>query len=144
MSALYSIPCADSGGGQVVLTVTGQAHILGVSSGALSPSYQNADSIIWTIAHFDTINDDSAFNILLKIDTTAIVGSPICITVAIIPVIDDFNPGNNTATCCFPVRNSNDPNEKEVYPLGAVDSGQWLTYTIHFQNTGTAPAQIYI
>jgi hypothetical protein len=36
---------------------------------------------------------------------------------------------------------------KEVYPLSAidVDSSKWLSYTVHFQNTGTAPAEnIYV
>jgi uncharacterized repeat protein (TIGR01451 family) len=47
---------------------------------------------------------------------------------------------------CFTVVNSFDPNNKEVSPQASIDTSQhWLTYTINFQNTGTAPAQhIYI
>ena len=42
---------------------------------------------------------------------------------------------------CYQVSNSLDPNRKEVYPVN-VQPGyhDWLTYTIHFQNTGNAPA----
>ena len=64
---------------------------------------------------------------------------------SIMPTAGDYNLSNNSLTYCFPVVNALDPNAKEVYPMGNVDSGQWLTYTIRFQNTGNAPAQnIYI
>ena len=44
-------------------------------------------------------------------------------------------------TNCFTVVSSYDPNDKLVYPEGIVDSSNyWFTYTIHFQNTGSAPA----
>jgi uncharacterized repeat protein (TIGR01451 family) len=39
------------------------------------------------------------------------------------------------------VVNSYDPNMKEVYPVNVLPGyDDWFTYTIHFQNTGNAPA----
>ena len=53
----------------------------------------------------------------------------------------DLN-SNNLGEYCYPVANSFDPNDKQVYP-SAVSPGynDYLTYTINFQNLGTAPAQ---
>jgi uncharacterized repeat protein (TIGR01451 family) len=57
----------------------------------------------------------------------------------------DINPGNNVDTLHQNVTASWDPNNKQVSPAGEgpeglVNYNQWLTYTINFQNTGTAPA----
>jgi uncharacterized repeat protein (TIGR01451 family) len=66
--------------------------------------------------------------------------------VNVTPTTGDNNVSNNSMQHCFSVVNSFDPNAKEVYPEGGIPVNQeWLTYTIHFQNTGNAPAQnIYI
>lgn len=61
------------------------------------------------------------------------------------PSTGDFNAGNNVKTYTSEVVGSYDPNMKEVYPSGIGDEGaiannQLMTYTVHFQNTGTAPA----
>ena len=83
---------------------------------------------------------------MVQTDTTAVLGSQICFTVSVTPTAGDNNPANNILTQCFTVVSSFDPNEKEVYPATAIDTAQkWLTYTIHFQNTGTDTAQhIYV
>jgi hypothetical protein len=49
-------------------------------------------------------------------------------------------------TNCFLVTASYDPNDKQVFPDGIIDTTvHWLTYTIRFQNTGTAAADnIYV
>jgi len=52
----------------------------------------------------------------------------------------DINPANNVDTLHQTVTASWDPNNKQVSPEGAITGNQWLTYTINFQNTGTAPA----
>jgi len=57
----------------------------------------------------------------------------------------DVNQANNVDTVHQNVTASWDPNNKQVSPLGEGPQGlvhgdQWLTYTISFQNTGTAPA----
>src|SRR5581483_7455742 len=52
----------------------------------------------------------------------------------------DYNPADNVDTLYETVLNSFDPNEKTVTPLGKVNAGDWLNYTINFQNTGTDTA----
>jgi len=53
---------------------------------------------------------------------------------------NDVNLANNVDTLHQNVTASWDPNNKQVSPEGSIYSDQWLTYTINFQNTGTAPA----
>jgi uncharacterized repeat protein (TIGR01451 family) len=63
----------------------------------------------------------------------------------IYPVAGDTVPVDNYDTLNVITTSSFDPNMKEVYPSGdldvaAVSAGTELEYTVHFQNTGTAPA----
>jgi hypothetical protein len=53
---------------------------------------------------------------------------------------NDVQLSNDTIRASYLVVNSYDPNYKEVYPSLIGEGGQWHFYTIHFQNTGTAPA----
>lgn len=64
---------------------------------------------------------------------------------------NDINATNNSDTLNITLVNSYDPNYKEVSPAGTGQPGyisattETLTYTIHFQNTGNAPAiNIYL
>jgi uncharacterized repeat protein (TIGR01451 family) len=90
------------------------------------------------------------FTIPVLVATTANIGDSACVSFSITPVTGDSIPSNNTATYCRAVTNSCDPNEKHVEPigegpLGLVRPTEDLTYTILFQNTGTADAiNIYI
>ncbi|MCB0756119.1 MAG: T9SS type A sorting domain-containing protein, partial [Flavobacteriales bacterium] len=75
-------------------------------------------------------------------------------TVDFMGTVDDINndltPLDNTFLLENVVVNSYDPNIKEVSPLSYidqsfVDNGEYLYYTVHFQNTGTASAiDVYI
>lgn len=63
----------------------------------------------------------------------------------IYPVINDTTPINNRDSLIQIVVTSYDPNEKIVSPSSRIKSqnisdGQWLTYTLHFQNTGADTA----
>ncbi len=59
---------------------------------------------------------------------------------------NDVNPNNNTHNFSITLVNSYDPNFKEVSPKGIGTPGyisannEKFTYTVHFQNTGNAPA----
>ena len=79
--------------------------------------------------------------VFIAIDTTAQSGDQICVNVITDPVSQDNVTSNNNYTYCYEVVNSYDPNNKLVYP-SSVEPGfnDWLTYTINFQNTGSAPA----
>ncbi len=146
ISNLYNARCGTGISGQVQLVISGPVSYISPDTGALAPTAVLNDTISWTIADFEAVNFLSDFNIILQADTTAQLGAQICLTLIVNPITGDNNPANNIYTHCFPVVASYDPNIKEVYPIADIDTVQeWLTYTIHFQNTGTAEAQhIYV
>jgi uncharacterized repeat protein (TIGR01451 family) len=139
ISELYGAHCAAGIAGQVQLTFSGPVTFKSPANGALTPAI-SGDTLTWAIADFGNVNDTSAFNTVFQIDSVAAVGTTICFAVNVSSGPGDFNPYNNTLTYCFPVVNGLDPNEKEVYPTAVDSANQWLTYTVRFQNTGTAPA----
>jgi len=140
MSQWYNMHCAAGIGGQVKITVNGPVTYTGITAGAMLPSVSGHD-YIYSIADFGTVNNNQAFGLLFTTDTTAPAGSSVCVHVVVTPVGGDNDSSNNVTQFCYQVVNSHDPNLKEVYP-GDISPKykDWLTYTIHFQNTGTAPA----
>jgi uncharacterized repeat protein (TIGR01451 family) len=76
----------------------------------------------------------------LTTNTNATIGDTVCIDVNVIAAGDN-NLSNNQKHYCYPVTNSYDPNMKETYPENVMPGyNDWFYYTIHFQNTGNAPA----
>jgi uncharacterized repeat protein (TIGR01451 family) len=74
-------------------------------------------------------------------DTFAQAGTPVCAHLTLITNPTDADTINNEYDFCYNVVNSYDPNMKEVYPVNVLPGyDDWFTYTIHFQNTGNAPA----
>ena len=141
MSQLYGAHCAAGISGQVQIVYSGQMTYVGPEAGAITPTSITGNTITWAIADFGTVNDIRSFNLLFKTDSLATPGTPLCFNISVTPATGDYNPANNTLSYCFPVVNALDPNEKEVYPAGNTDtSNHWLTYTIRYQNTGSAPA----
>lgn len=72
------------------------------------------------------------------------LGTPITNLVMVTP-LNDYNPNNNIDTTHQTVVGSWDPNDKHGTPYGEGEEGSILpntriTYTVRFQNTGTAPA----
>ena len=146
ISNLYGMHCANGINGSVSITINGDAHYFGPAPGSLTPSNVSGNIITYNISDFGTIDPDSDFTFVLLVDSTATNGSQICFNVNVNPVSGDNYTNNNILSQCFTVLASYDPNYKEVYPYGKMDpSIHWLTYTVHFQNTGGAPAEnIYI
>jgi Leucine-rich repeat (LRR) protein len=140
MTKWYNLNCASGTGGTVQITVNGPVSYMGPGMGALSPTV-SGNVYTYTIADFAGINNTTDFNLLFTTDTTAQAGDTICINVAVTSDTLDNNMSNNNYSYCYPVINSYDPNIKEVYPV-SVQPGYdgWFTYSIHFQNTGSAPA----
>ena len=140
MSKWYNLNCASGLAGSLSVFITGPVQYIGAAAGALVP-IANGNILTYNIADFGAINNTSDFRILLQPYNTAQAGDVICITTKIGPANGDNNQSNNNYTMCYNVVNSYDPNIKEVFP-SLVDPGfnDWLTYTIHFQNTGNAPA----
>lgn len=113
-------------------------------------SAATGDTIVWNL---NDINDIDWLDMYTEITTctSAQVGDTACITVMVLPITGDADPTNNMYTRCFEIGVSYDPNNKEVIPMGTGTQGLIpastpdLTYTVNFQNTGTAPARnIYI
>lgn len=86
--------------------------------------------------------------ISVRTATTATIGDTIRINAYIAPLTGITDPylANNTHNYKKAVVSSFDPNIKEVSPIGNGTAGyikanEEMTYTIHFQNTGTAAAR---
>ncbi len=136
----YNLNCTPGISGTVSFSVTGPVNYIGPAVGSLTPSVAG-NIYTYNISDFGIINNATDFKLLFQTKTIAQAGNKICITAVITPTIGDNNPGNNTFTYCYPVVNSYDPNIKEVYPVDVQPGfNDWLTYSIHFQNTGNAPA----
>ncbi|HTA26621.1 MAG TPA: T9SS type A sorting domain-containing protein [Bacteroidia bacterium] len=141
MSQWYNLNCAYGDSGTVQITVSGLVTYIGLGAGALTPSVISGNNFTYHIANYGTINNNNAFNLIFKTDTNAKAGDTICVYVTVTPLTDN-HPGNNTYQYCYYVLNSHDPNSKTVYPVNvAPDYDGYFTYTIHFQNTGSAAAQ---
>ena len=130
---------APNRSGSVTIQVSGPVLYSGTTPGALMPQ-TNGNTFTYAIANFDSIGPHS-FGLKFTTDTTAQAGEMVCAEVTIVTAPTDADTLNNHSSICYSVLNSYDPNMKEVYPTN-VEPGynDWFTYTIHFQNTGTAPA----
>jgi uncharacterized repeat protein (TIGR01451 family) len=109
------------------------------------------DTLIWNYSNLTSISNGGYWNsltsgIYLTPNTSVVAGSSLCFYVFTAVPSGDVDTTNNEYNLCLPVVNSFDPNSKEVSPMGEGLTGNIpfttneLTYTIHFQNTGTAPA----
>ena len=136
----YNLDCGSSNySGTVTISVTGPVSYFSIPPGALIPSI-TGNTFTYTITDFINLTPAS-FGINFKTDTTAQAGDQICVIVEINPTPIDADTTNNVYDFCYQVVNSYDPNMKEVYPVNVLPGyDDWFTYTIHFQNTGNAPA----
>jgi len=140
MSHWYNLNCATGISGQVQITVNGPVIYAGAGPGALIPTVAG-NVYTYTVADFGVINNVTDFNLLFNTNISAQAGDTICVSVIVLPNASDNNISNNTFNFCYQVVNSHDPNAKEVYPVDVTPFyNGWFTYTIHFQNTGTASA----
>jgi fimbrial isopeptide formation D2 family protein len=142
----YAYSCLSIGvGTTVTTTLDSKLSYLGVSYGP-TPSVSGS-TLTYTLS---TVADLNHFysGILVRTATTATIGDTIRISAYIAPLttVTDPNLANNTYNYKKAVVSSYDPNIKEVAPLGKGTQGyiaknEEMTYTIHFQNTGTAAAR---
>lgn len=114
----------------------------------------NGDTLIWNYVNLNNLannNNQGYFNMFLggiELTPTLAVNIGDVLTFELITEVhqNDVDPSNNSYTFSVPIVNSYDPNIKEVSPKGEGTEGfippttEKLTYTIHFQNTGTAEA----
>ena len=136
----YNLNCTNGISGSVSLSVTGPVSNVMPDIGSLTPSV-SGNIFTYNISDFSSINNSTDFQLIFQTDTTAQAGDVICVNATVTPISGDNNPINNTYTFCYNVVNSYDPNIKETYPENVQPGfNDWITYTIHFQNTGNAPA----
>jgi uncharacterized repeat protein (TIGR01451 family) len=137
----YNLNCDSTSSylGTVTIQVLGSVTYVAPAANALIPVV-SGNTFTYSIADFNTLTPTS-FGLKLMTDTTAQFGNQICLHVTISPASPDADTTNNEYDFCYNVLNSYDPNMKEVYPTNVLPGyDDWFTYTIHFQNTGTAPA----
>ena len=140
MSKWYNMNCAMGVSGTVAFTINGPVTYIGAASGALTPSV-TGNTYSYFISDFGAISNSNSFQLVFSTDTIAQLGDNICITATVTPTSGDNDNSNNIYNYCYVVSNSHDPNKKDVYPINVSPNfHDWLTYTIHFQNTGNAPA----
>ncbi len=107
----------------------------------------SGDTIIW---NYNSAATYWSYCAQVLTSSTAMLGDTVCLTTIIEPIAGDNNPADNIFTNCTAVRTSYDPNDKTGEPFGqginhAILPGTEITYTIRFQNTGTAEAyDVYI
>jgi uncharacterized repeat protein (TIGR01451 family) len=140
LSQWFGMNCANGASGTLNLTITGPITYSGTPSGALVPIV-NGNNYSYTINDFGSVDITSAFLLNFTVNTTAQSGDLICVNATITATNTDYEQSNDSLNYCYLVVNSYDPNYKEAYPTNVAPGYQdWITYTIHFQNLGTAPA----
>ena len=140
MTHWYNLNCASGVSGTLSFFVNGPVTYIGPAVGSLTPTVVG-NVYTYTISDFGTINNANDFKLIFQTNTNAQAGDAVCINAIVTPTSGDNNLNNNSLSYCYTVINSHDPNIKEVYPVEAQQGfNDWLTYTIHFQNTGNAAA----
>ena len=136
----YNLNCISLNySGTVSISITGPVTYVTPTNNALTPAV-NGNTFIYNITDFSTLTP-SSFGLQFQTDTTAQANDQICVHIEINPIPLDADTTNNVYDFCYQVVNSYDPNMKEVYPVNVLPGyDDWFTYTIHFQNTGNAPA----
>ncbi|HNB81554.1 MAG TPA: T9SS type A sorting domain-containing protein [Chitinophagaceae bacterium] len=140
----------DSASG--VLTMIKDANTVYNAALSTNPaSYVNGDTLQWNYVNLTNLSNGSYWNsfmasVHLTPNTSVAIGDTLCFQIYTGITTGDVDTSNNHYSICIPVVNSYDPNAKEVFPAGNGPQGyipvttSSLEYTIHFQNTGTAPA----
>ncbi len=138
--AWYNLDCDTSNSsGSVTINITGPVTYVAPANSALTPTV-NGNTFTYNITDFSNLTPQS-FGLQFQTDTTAQANDQICVHVEINPTPLDADTTNNVYDFCYQAVNSYDPNMKEVYPVNVLPGyDDWFTYTIHFQNTGNAPA----
>lgn len=127
--------------GQVVLNFPTVLTLDSASNSAYSLSGNTATWNYADLQPFEELKIDVYFMVALN----APLGTSVAFTATVSGLATDFTPQDNQYSLERIIANSYDPNIKEVFPADGityehVTNGDYLEYTVHFQNTGTAPA----
>jgi uncharacterized repeat protein (TIGR01451 family) len=113
-------------------------------SSSIASSSIQGDTIKWSYSNLKPL-DIGLITVYLSLPSTVNIGDTLHSIATINPVAGDLTPKDDTAFVNQIVVGSYDPNNKSENHAGiisktAVTNGDYLTYTIHFQNTGTYAA----
>jgi hypothetical protein len=105
------------------------------------PSSYSGQTLSWSLGAMAPMDLVSLF-VHFQVPPSAPIGMPVTLTATIQPQAGDQTPSDNTFTLQNTVVGPYDPNYKtvDIDTLWSVDPVRDLTYTIHFQNVGNAPA----
>jgi len=132
-------PVAENG----VITYTFPPEV-SVDSSSNSTYTQNGNTLTWNYSNLQPFSQIQIV-VYLQVSLSAQVGNTVSFNASVGNIVEDYTPNDNVCQLDRVISNSFDPNIKEVFPeLGltpqqATDR-EYLEYTIHFQNTGNAPA----
>ncbi len=111
-----------------------------------SVAHVSGDTLIWNYVNLSDTGMIHCVSLTGNISSVP-AGDSIFTSLFITPVAGDSNTSNNSITYWIKPSVTNcvglpfDPNGKSVLPEGDISTKQLLSYTIHFQNTGTAVAK---
>ncbi|MFM9986690.1 MAG: T9SS type A sorting domain-containing protein [Flavobacteriales bacterium] len=128
--------------GSLILTLDPALTLLNVNPPA---DNINGNIITWNFADINYDSEHLTPSVTVNTPVETLLGDIMNISVEMTPSVGDYFISNNIKNYEYEVVGSYDPNIIEVYPKGTGDQGyinanETMTYTIHFQNTGTAPA----
>ncbi len=113
-------------------------EMLHIESISLEPLTQTATTLEWKIEELP-IFARRTIKLKTRLDRQAPSGMQLCSSVA---KMHESSESSEIDKFCYEVRDSHDPNDINVWPTGRIGvEDKALTYTIRFQNTGTAPAR---
>lgn len=139
---VYNNGC-NSTNGQLVMILD---PMLIYNNSIPSPDFIIGDTLIWNYYNLP-YNNTTHFVPKVSVTTplSANIGDTVLLKSYVLPDLNDIDSTNNYSEHSYPVINSFDPNDIQVSPGGVCEENyteipQTLTYTIRFQNTGTADA----
>jgi uncharacterized repeat protein (TIGR01451 family) len=136
----------------ITLTLDPSVTYNGMVAGP-TPTTISGNTLTWSLTmpvYSYNANGNFHATVSVATNTTAVVFDTACFDVTISPSTGDSYPANNAHNWCLIIGGPYDPNSKEVsapsmQSNGNIAAQEVLTYTVNFQNTGTAPAQnIYL
>jgi uncharacterized repeat protein (TIGR01451 family) len=118
---------------------------IGINFLSANPAYtsQNIDTLFWNIGTLDILQQ---YPIVLSvnIDASLSIGTTLSAQTTVMGTSQELTWANNSASVLFNLMGAFDPNDKRVEPKSLnpdlASVGQFLDYTIRFQNTGNYPA----
>ena len=101
------------------------------------------DTLQWVFSNLFLGAEENIYAFFLPFTNTSL-GTFIHNSAIVEPIVGDSTPNDNIAPLDFIVTGPYDPNNKtaepEILSANAVAEKDYITYTIHFQNVGNAPA----